>query len=87
MVGAVTYFRREPDGWSNRWEGLRGLAVDRPWCLALWLEAALRLVGIEGQAVEVFLGLGAARLCVPLGESAGEILRDGTGRWPALAGD
>ena len=44
MVGAVTYFRREPDGWSNRWEGLRGLAVDRPWCLALWLEAALRLV-------------------------------------------
>ena len=41
-------------------------------------EAALRLVGIEGKAVEEFLALCAARLGGPLGESAGQVLRDGS---------
>ena len=40
-------------------------------------EAALRLVGIEGQAVKEFLAFGAAGLGGPFGKSAGKVLRDG----------
>jgi hypothetical protein len=37
----------------------------------------LRLVGIEGKAVEEFLALCAAGFGGPLGESAGEVVGDG----------
>jgi len=41
---------------------------------------SLRLVGIEGKAVEEFLALRAAGLGGPLGESAGQVVGDGAAK-------
>ncbi len=40
-------------------------------------EGALRLVGIEGQAIEIFLAFGGARMRVPLTEGPRQVARDG----------
>ena len=40
-------------------------------------KVALRLVGIEGQAVKVLFAFGGGGLCRPFGEGAGQVLRDG----------